>query len=88
MSRAPRSVDPMKVHLVTLVVYSTALALVLFVVLFPKVIVFLLITIFAAWLYAKLYGYVEKRLEQMEPSAQDDSVAAIIDDEKVATPLD
>lgn len=67
-----RRVDPVKVHLVTLAIWGFLIAVVLFVVLFPKVILFLLLTVLAAWGYAKLYGVVERKMEELEPVWEDD----------------
>lgn len=68
-----RNVDPIKVHLVTLAIWGFLIACVLFVWLFPKVLLFLGLTILAAWVYAKLYGVVEKRLEEFEPIFDDEA---------------
>ncbi len=63
----------MKVHLVTLAIWGFVIAVVLFVWLFPKVILFLGLMVLAAFFYAKLYGIVERKLEEMEPFfAEDD----------------
>lgn len=62
----------MKVHLVTLALWGFVIAVVLFVWLFPKVILFLGLMVLAAFFYAKLYGIVERKLAEMEPFFADD----------------
>lgn len=58
--------DALRTHLVTMVVYGAGLAVVLFVLLFPRAVLFVGIVALGAFLYARLYRVVEVRLALLE----------------------
>ncbi len=58
--------DALRTHLVTMVVYGAGLAVVLFVLLFPRAVAFVAIVALGAFLYARLYRFVEERLALLD----------------------
>ena len=58
--------DALRTHLVTMVVYGAGLAVVLFVLLFPRAVAFVAIVALGAFLYARLYRFVEGRLALLD----------------------
>lgn len=55
-----------RAHLVTMVLYGVALAAVLFVLLFPRFVLFIAVLAAGAFGYVKLFGLVERKLAEME----------------------
>lgn len=61
-----KRVDPVRVHLLTLAVFGVLAACALAVWTFPKFFGFLLLLGVSAVAYARLYGFIEQRLEAEE----------------------
>ena len=82
-SRSPRRrhVDPVRVHLITLVVFGVIAGAVLAVWTFPKFFLGLLLLGASAIVYAKLYGFIEQRLEAEEGRLAKELGFALEDDE-------
>lgn len=55
-----------RAHLVTMVLYGVGLAVVLFVLLFPRFVLFFAVLAAGAWGYVKLYGVVERKMAESE----------------------
>lgn len=66
MQDEDRHLDALRTHLVTMVIYGAGLAVVLFMLLFPRFVVFCGIVALGAFLYAQLYKVVEARLALLD----------------------
>lgn len=66
MQDEDRQLDALRTHLVTMVIYGAGLAVVLFMLLFPRFVVFCAIVGLGAFLYAQLYKVVEARLALLD----------------------
>lgn len=64
--REEHQLDALRTHLVTMVVYGAGLAVVLFVLIFPRAVLFVGIVGLGAFLYARLYRVVEARLAMLD----------------------
>lgn len=66
MQDEDRQLDALRTHLVTMVIYGAGLAVVLFMLLFPRFVAFCVIVALGAFLYAQLYKVVEARLALLD----------------------
>lgn len=66
MSSRRRHVDPIRVHLITLVIFGVIAGFALALWTFPRFFVALVLLAVSVFVYARLYGFIEQRLEAEE----------------------
>lgn len=89
MSRR-RHVDPLRVHLITLVVFSVIAGCALALWTFPKFFGVIALLVVSGLVYARLYGFIETRLEAEEGRLAEElgfELGADGDEEELEAPL-
>lgn len=82
MASRRRHVDPIRVHLITLVVFGVIAGAALALWMFPRFFAVLALLAVSALVYARLYGFIEQRLEAEEGRLAEELGFSLEDDDE------